>query len=69
VVLAPGEKARSQVSETSAAPYPKKRCKPRRVDGFRVYVPDATRSQYIPHPTIGCANPRLHLLAHKAYHA
>jgi hypothetical protein len=67
-VVAPGEKVRSRVVETSYAPYPKKECKPRPVDGFRVYIPDETRSQYIPHKTIGCANPEVHLLAHKAYH-
>jgi hypothetical protein len=67
-VLAPGEKVRSAVAETSYAPYPKQKCKPRHVDGFRVYIPDETRSQYIPHETTGCANPEVHLLAHKAYH-
>ena len=39
-----------------------------KVDGFRVYVPDETRSQFIEHKTIGCANPKVHLLEHKAYH-
>lgn len=68
VTLAPGEKVRSAVVETSAAPYPKHRCRPAEVDGFRVYVPDETEWQYIAHPTIGCANPKVHLLQHKAYH-
>jgi hypothetical protein len=67
-VLEPGEKVRSAVVETSYAPYPKKECKPRKVDGFRVYVPDETRSQFIEHKTTGCANPEVHLLEHKAYH-
>ena len=66
-VLQPGEKVRSRVVETSFAPYPKKKCKPRPVDGFRVYVPDETRSQFVAHPTTGCANPAVHLLAHQAY--
>jgi hypothetical protein len=66
-VLEPGDKVRSRVVETSAAPYPKKKCKPRDVDGFRVYVPDETRSQFVAHPTTGCANPEVHLLRHKAY--
>jgi len=67
-VLQPGDKVRSAVSETSVAPYPKKQCRPVKVDGFRVYLPDETHSFYIPHPTMGCANPRVHLLQHKAYH-
>lgn len=68
VVLAPGEKVRSAVVETSYAPYPRARCRPRHVDGFRVYLPDETRSQFIEHEATGCANPDVHLLAHKAYH-
>ena len=67
VVLAPGDKVRSAVVETSYAPYPKKKCRPTEVDGFRVYVPDETKSQFIEHPTTGCANPEVHLLEHKAY--
>jgi hypothetical protein len=68
VVLAPGEKVRGAVVETSYGPYPKAKCQPRPVDGFRVYLPDETRSQFIAHETTGCANPAVHLLAHKAYH-
>jgi hypothetical protein len=66
-VLEPGDKVRSAIVETSYAPYPKKECKPTKVDGFRVYVPDETRSIFIAHPTTGCSNPKVHLLAHKAY--
>jgi hypothetical protein len=67
-VLQPGDKVRSAVSETSTAPYPKNVCHPKKVDGFRVYVPDETHAFFIPHPTTGCANPQVHLLEHKAYH-
>ena len=66
-VLEPGDKVRSAVSETSAAPYPKKVCRPTKVDGFRVYAPDETHAFFIAHPTMGCANPKVHLLEHKAY--
>ena len=66
-VLKPGDKVRSAIVETSFAPYPKKECRPTKVDGFRVYVPDETRSIFIEHPTTGCANPKVHLLQHKAY--
>ena len=67
-VLAPGDKVRSAISETSYAPYPRHECRPTKVDGFRVYPPDETRSLFVAHPTTGCANPNVHLLQHKAYH-
>jgi len=67
-VLQPGDKVRSAVSETSTAPYPKNVCRPTKVDGFRVYVPDETHSFFIAHKTTGCTNPKVHLLSHKAYY-
>ena len=67
VLLSPGDRARSAVAETRASVYSRHRCRPAHVDGFRVYVPDATVSQYVPHPTTGCRNPRVHLLSHRAY--
>jgi Protein of unknown function (DUF4232) len=67
VTLAPGQRAVSPVSATVAAAYPRHRCHPAHVDGFRVYVPDETASQYVPHPTTGCRNPAVHLLSHRAY--
>ncbi len=66
-VLQPGDKVRSAIVETSTGPYSKKECQPTKVDGFRVYVPDETRSIFIEHKTIGCANPEIHLLEHKPY--
>ena len=66
-VLKPGDKVRSAIVETSYAPYPRNECRPTKVDGFRVYVPDETRSIFIEHRTTGCANPKIHLLALKAY--
>ena len=69
VVVGPGERVRSAVTETEASPYPRRRCRPAHVDGFRVYLPDETRSQYVPHPTTGCRNHRIHLLSHRAYRA
>ena len=67
VVLMPGERAVSAVDATVAAAYPPHRCRPAHVRGFRVYVPDATRSQFVRHPATGCRNPAIHLLTHKAY--
>ena len=66
-VLRPGDKVRSRVVETSTGPYPTKECKPRKVDGFRVYLPDETRSRFIAHETTGCANSAIHLRRHTAY--
>jgi hypothetical protein len=67
VVLDPGESAVSRVDETVAADYPRATCRPTRVDGFRVYVPDARVSQYVPHRTTGCASPRVHLISHRPF--
>lgn len=67
LVVRPGQRVVSALDETSVAPYPRHRCRPAHVDGFRIYLPNATRSQYVVHPTTGCRNHRVHLLAHKAY--
>lgn len=67
IVLKPGERVFSVVDELNAQNFPKRRCHREHVDGFRVYVPNATRSQFVSHPTTGCARHHVHLLAHKAY--
>jgi hypothetical protein len=67
VVLEPGERARSAVQETSVAPYPRSECRPERVDGFRVYVPDETRSLFVAHRTTVCSATDVRTLAHRAY--
>jgi hypothetical protein len=66
-LLGPGQRVRSLLQETRAGNYEASRCRPRHVDGFRVYVPEATGSQYVAHPTTGCLNPNIHLLTHKPY--
>ncbi len=65
--LQPGDRVRSRVEATVAGVYPRKRCHPTAVDGFRVYVPNSTVSQYVAHPTTGCRNPAVDLLSHRAY--
>jgi hypothetical protein len=67
IVLAPGRRVVSPVVETSYAPFPRHKCRPAHVDGFRVYVPDSTEAQFIKHPTTGCRNHKVHLISHKAY--
>lgn len=69
VVLEPGERAVSRVRESTAENYPRRTCRPRAVDGFRVYVPDATRSQFVAHATTGCANARVRLISQRPYRA
>ena len=68
VVLDPGDKARSAVSETTTGPYSQAQCHPTKVDGFRVYVPDSTKAQFVAHPTTTCADTDLQMLSHKAFH-
>jgi hypothetical protein len=67
LVLQPGQRVRSDVSETVAGNFPSAKCRPAPVDGFRVYVPNATKSQFIAHKTTGCRNTSVHLISHKPY--
>jgi len=67
IVVAPGQRVVSRVAEAVAAAYPRRTCRPAHVDGFRVYLPDETRSQFVAHPTTGCRNDGVHLLSHRAY--
>jgi hypothetical protein len=67
LVVKAGGRLRSPIDEASARDYPKKTCKRAHVDGFRVYVPNATLSQYVKHPTVGCRNAKVHLLFQKPY--
>jgi hypothetical protein len=67
IVLAPGQRVRSLLDEVNALNFPKGRCHPTQVDGFRVYVPNATASQYVAHPTTGCGNSRVKLIHQKPY--
>jgi hypothetical protein len=66
-VLGPGQRLRSEISEATALVYPKKRCHPTHVDGFRVYVPNSFTSQFIKHPTTGCRNDAVKLMTQKPY--
>ncbi len=61
-VLAPGQRLRSPVDEVNAFNVPRKTCRRAHVDGFRVYVPNSTASQYVPHATTGCRNPHVKLV-------
>jgi hypothetical protein len=65
IVLAPGQRVRSSLDEVNALNFPKARCHPTHVDGFRVYVPNSTVSQYVVHPHVGCRNPHVKLMFQK----
>lgn len=67
LVVKAGGRLRSPIDEARAGNFGKKRCRPIHVDGFRIYVPHATKSQFVPHPTTGCRNGKVHLLFHKPY--
>jgi Protein of unknown function (DUF4232) len=67
IILRPGQRVVSEVSETVAGVFSSDTCQPTHVDGFRVYVPNATLSKYIAHPTTGCRNTAVHLITHKPY--
>ena len=67
IVVRPGDKVVSEVSESDTTVYPRRRCRRAQVDGFRVYLPNETASQFIAHRTTGCRNERVHLLSHQAY--
>lgn len=66
-VVQPGQRLSSAVSQTSTGPYDRSYCRPVHVDGFRVYVPNATRSQFIAKAGTACSNTAVHLLSHRAY--
>jgi hypothetical protein len=61
-VVRPGQRLRSPIDEVNASNYPKTRCRPRHVDGFRIYVPNATSAQFVVHPHLGCRNPHITLM-------
>lgn len=68
VIMKPGQVAVSAVAESTAENYPASDCKPTKVDGFRVYVPDSYDSQFVRHETTGCADKNVSLLSHRAFH-
>jgi len=79
VTVPPGGRVVSRVDMVSTGPYDKKVCRPTKVDGLRVYVPNSHVSQFVPvtswklakHTSVttwsACANRRLRTLSHEAY--
>lgn len=65
--VAPGQRVRSPLDEKNAKLIDPRTCRPHAVDGFRVYIPYATKSQYIPHKTTGCSNSTVVVMAHGSY--
>jgi hypothetical protein len=64
-VVTPGQRLRSPLDEVNASNYPKTRCRPAHVDGFRIYVPNSTSAQFVVHPHLGCRNPNITLMFEK----
>jgi hypothetical protein len=64
-VVSPGQRLRSPLDEVNALNFPKTRCHPAHVDGFRVYVPNTTKSQFVAHPHVGCRNHHVKLIFQK----
>ena len=54
-VLRPGQRATSRVQIAQTANYDKRDCRPTKVDGFRVYVPNSYVSQFVAYRTTACA--------------
>jgi len=53
--LKPGQRAVSKVQIAQTANYDKSLCKPKPVDGFRVYVPNSHASLFAPYKTRACS--------------
>jgi hypothetical protein len=67
LVVAPGHRVVSTLGVADWQNFPRRTCRPVHADGYRVYVPNATRSQYIAAPQTVCGNPAVHELSHTAY--
>lgn len=55
-VLRPGQRAVSRVQIARTANYDPATCRPTRVDGFRVYVPNSRVAQFVAYRTTACAS-------------
>lgn len=69
VSLKPGGTAHDQVRMVEEGNYSPRTCGPTDVDGFRVYLPGEVNAQFIAHRTIGCSNPKVHLLSVEPFRA
>jgi hypothetical protein len=67
LIVAPAGHIVSTLGVTEWGNYPRRRCQPVHADGYRVYVPNATHSQFLAVPQTVCGNPAVHLLSHTAY--
>lgn len=67
LVVSPGQRVVSSLGVAEWRNYDRSTCRPVHADGYRVYVPNATRSQFIRSPQTVCGNTHVHLLHHTAY--
>ena len=68
IVVHPGQRVVSNLGVVDWQNYDRSRCRPVHADGYRIYVPNSTRSQFVRRPQTVCGNPAVHLLHHTAYH-
>lgn len=67
LTLRPGKVAVSEIQEVDTGVYPSSECRPTSVDGFRVYIPNETHSQYVVHKTTVCGNSEVQGLQHRPF--
>ena len=67
IVVRPGQRVVSNLGVVDWQNYDRSRCRPVHADGYRIYIPNETRSQYVARPQTVCGNKRVHLLHHTAY--
>lgn len=67
VLLRPGQRVVSRLDEVVAQDFPRRTCRPVEVADLQVYPPEGEYAQLVSHPTTGCANSAVHLLAHQPY--
>ncbi|KRF11556.1 hypothetical protein ASG90_17705 [Nocardioides sp. Soil797] len=66
-VLKPGNHLVSELRMQNREVYSRSECRPKKVDGFRIYVPNAVKSQFVAYRTSGCRVKKVHLLHQQPY--
>lgn len=66
-VLKPHQRLVSELRMVNHEVYDRSECRPKKVDGFRIYVPNAYKPQFVAYRTVGCRTKRVHLLHQQPY--
>ncbi len=59
ITLRPGQYTASPIRMVNVQNYPAATCRPKVVDGLRVYVPGSTLAKFIPYRTTGCLSTKV----------